>query len=327
MLYRKGEEINMKKLIISSLIFIILGAIIFVGGLAMLKWDFKSLSILKYDTHAYEPQGDFTEIFVDTSTAHINFVVSDNGKAIVVSYEKEKANHLVNVENGVLTIKMNDTRKWYHRIEIDFDTAEITVALPKDEYESLKINAGPGKAKIANALTFNSADINLSTGDIYYSCESSGDVKLSATTGDISVKGSAYNSLCMDVTTGDIEIYGINCTEDITLDFSTGEIEMKNVTCKRFFAKGTTGDIEMENVIGSDLFSLETNTGDIELIGCDAAELNLKATTGDIYGSLLSEKIFITDTSTGKVDTPRGTSGGICQITTTTGNIKMTVEK
>ena len=48
--------------------------------------------------------------------------------------------------------------------------------------------------------------------------------------------------------------------------------------------------------------------------------------TGDVKGSLLSEKIFIPTTDTGDVDVPKTVTGGRCEITTDTGDIKITVK-
>ena len=52
----------------------------------------------------------------------------------------------------------------------------------------------------------------------------------------------------------------------------------------------------------------------------------VNTSTGDVNGTLLSEKIFITDTSTGRVSVPKTTSGGKCEITTSTGDINIGIK-
>jgi hypothetical protein len=52
----------------------------------------------------------------------------------------------------------------------------------------------------------------------------------------------------------------------------------------------------------------------------------MKANTGDIRGSLLSEKIFITKTTTGSVRVPSTASGGTCELITGTGDITVTIK-
>ena len=59
--------------------------------------------------------------------------------------------------------------------------------------------------------------------------------------------------------------------------------------------------------------------------GSDAAEIFVQTSTGDVEGSLLSSKVFIANTDTGKVDVPKSITGGRCEITTDTGDIRISV--
>ena len=81
----------------------------------------------------------------------------------------------------------------------------------------------------------------------------------------------------------------------------------------------------MEHFIASDKLNVVRSTGDVRLVGADAGEIHIETDTGKVSGSLLSEKIFIPRTDTGKIDVPKTTSGGICEITTDTGDIKITI--
>ena len=56
------------------------------------------------------------------------------------------------------------------------------------------------------------------------------------------------------------------------------------------------------------------------------AEVNSLEKTTCVGGTLLSDKVFITDTTTGDVDVPKTTTGGKCEITTTTGDIEIDIE-
>ena len=59
--------------------------------------------------------------------------------------------------------------------------------------------------------------------------------------------------------------------------------------------------------------------------GCDAAEITVKTGTGDVTGTLLSDKVFLTETGTGRIDVPKSTVGGRCEINTDTGDIKIDI--
>lgn len=83
----------------------------------------------------------------------------------------------------------------------------------------------------------------------------------------------------------------------------------------------------MKNVISKEKFSIERSTGDVMFDSCDAAEILVKTDTGDIKGSLLSDKVFITQTDTGSVDVPKTVIGGKCEITTDTGDIRIKIQQ
>ena len=81
----------------------------------------------------------------------------------------------------------------------------------------------------------------------------------------------------------------------------------------------------LKNVIAGEGFSIERSTGDVGFDACDAAAISVKTETDDVTGSLLSSKIFITRTDTGKVDVPTTVSGGVCEIPTDTGHIRISI--
>ncbi|MCQ2427410.1 MAG: DUF4097 domain-containing protein, partial [Clostridia bacterium] len=83
----------------------------------------------------------------------------------------------------------------------------------------------------------------------------------------------------------------------------------------------------LKNVVTEGTIAIERSTGDVRFEGCDADELEISTDTGDVTGSLLSSKVFIAHSDTGRIDVPETTSGGKCKITTDTGDIKLSVKK
>ena len=47
--------------------------------------------------------------------------------------------------------------------------------------------------------------------------------------------------------------------------------------------------------------------------------------TGEVKGTLRSEKIFFTESDTGKISVPKSVTGGRCEITTDTGDIEIEI--
>jgi DUF4097 and DUF4098 domain-containing protein YvlB len=81
----------------------------------------------------------------------------------------------------------------------------------------------------------------------------------------------------------------------------------------------------MNNVIASGNYTIERSTGDVTFNGCDAAELLVEVSTGDVTGTLLTEKVFVVRSSSGKIDVPETITGGKCKITTSTGCIHIEI--
>lgn len=71
------------------------------------------------------------------------------------------------------------------------------------------------------------------------------------------------------------------------------------------------------------MLTIRYTTGSVHLDGCDAAALSIETSTGDVAGSLLTEKVFAAETSTGKIDVPKSTTGDLCEIKTSAGSIRM----
>ena len=106
---------------------------------------------------------------------------------------------------------------------------------------------------------------------------------------------------------------------------STGKAYLSDIACKNLTSTGSTGDISLKNVVSTGKISIERNTGDVTLEASDAIEIFITTETGDVKGSLLTDKVFITKTDTGRIDVPNSITGGRCEITTDTGNIKISI--
>ena len=306
---------------------IAVGLMLFGSMMTALKWDFGGLSTVKYDENEYVLDEAIHSISVVTRTADIVVVPSqEGGSASVSCYEQEKLHHAVSVRDGVLTVELEDTRKWYERIVVmSFKTPKITVTLPAGEYGSLSVKASTGDVEIAKDFAFESIDASVSTGDVKNSASAAKSVAIRATTGGISLENISAGALKLSVSTGRVTLTDVDCAGDVEIEVSTGKSILRDVTCQNLISSGDTGDISLKNVIASGGFSIERSTGDVDFEGCDAAEITIKTDTGDVEGSFLTEKVFIPHSDTGKVSVPDTKSGGVCRITTDTGDIKITI--
>lgn len=289
---------------------VLVGCILFAGVMASINWDFKELATVKYETSTYEISETFDSIFVNTDTTDIVFVVSDNDKCRVECHEEANAKHSVNVKDGTLTIELMEERSLYDSIGyigLNFGSPQITVYLPKTEYTTLLVKGTTSDVEITSDFMFQDVDISLSTGDIH-------------------LENISVDSLDLTVSTGRVTAANITCEGDITIIVSTGDVNLTDIACKSIISSGGTGGISLDKVIAAEKFSFERSTGNVNFNRCDAAEIYVKTGTGGVTGTLLTDKVFITQTNTGSVDVPKTVEGGICEVTTNTGDINLEVQ-
>ena len=295
--------------LVLAVLLILAGGVLFVCTMATLHWDFTKLSTIKYETNTYEISEAFHTITMNTDTADIIFVPSDDEKCRVVCYEETNANHAVTVKDGALTIELVEDKTisdYIRNVGINFESPLITVYLPQAEYKALVIREDTGDVQLPKEIQFESVDISVSTGDITCFASVSGQLKIKTSAGDIRVE---------DVT-----------ADDLDLAVSTGDVQLENIRCNALLASGNTGDISLKNVIATETISIIRTTGDVRFDGADAATIFVETDTGDVTGTLMSAKQFLPQSDAGDIEVPQTSSGGKCEIITSTGDIKLTIQ-
>jgi len=309
----------------ASLVFI--GCIIFGGVMMVLKWDFTKLSTVKYETNDREISENYKNVSIITDTGDVVFVLSESSKTSVVCYEQNNVKHSVAVKDDTLTIEVNDMRKWHEHIGFNFGTPKITVYIPQGEYGTLSVRSTTGDVEIPKEFKFESIDISENTGNIKIYASASEFIRIKASTGDIHVENASANTLELSVSTGEITVSDVTCRGDANINVSTGKTYLTDVECGNLTSTGNTGDILLNNVIVAEKLLIKRSTGDVRFDGLDAAEIFVETDTGEVEGSLLTDKVFIAQTDTGRVDVPKTVTGGRCEITTDTGDIRITVKQ
>ena len=313
-----------KAWLIAAGILILTGCVLFAVLFAGLKWDFSKLSTGKYETNIYEVDKTFGDISFTTDTADISFALSDDGRCRVECYEEENAKHSVSVEDDVLTVKINDKRAWYDYIGFNFESPKITVYLPKTEYNALFIEECTGNVELPKDYSFGSVDISVTTGNVDIFAEIRNGAKVKTSTGNICAENMTAGNLDFSVTTGTITVSNVVCKGDISVNVSTGKANLTDISCKNLTSSGSTGNLSLNHVIAEETMTVKRSTGDIRFKDCDAAEIYIKTSTGRVSGNFLSDKVFVTDTGTGRVSVPETVTGGKCEIKTGTGDIEIT---
>lgn len=311
----------MKKLCIAAAILLVAGIALCIFAAALDGFQEEGLLNQQYSEKTIEIREDFSHIQIDTDTTDVVFSLSEDGSCRILCRETAQQFHTAEVKEGVLSLKQQDARKWYHHIGFNFGTPTMEIYLPKTVYENLAVNGSTGNVTVPKELYFTEAKIVVSTGKILVSgtnCESL-DVKTS--TGEIRILDVNCKNLTAKSSTGRHLLENVQAVENIQLTSSTGNIHFTRGSCQNLTTESTTGRQTMEYVVASGDVSMESGTGDITLSAFDGETIAITTDTGDVTGTILSEKIFFTETDTGRVEVPHCMSGGSCQISTDTGDI------
>ncbi len=133
-----------------------------------------------------------------------------------------------------------------------------------------------------------------------------------------------YEHIGINFGTSKITLYlSKDIYDALSIKTSTGKVSVENLSADTLDITVSTGNIRVTDVVCKGDMKMKVSTGDIKLDKSDAAEIFIKTSTGNVTGTLLTEKVFITQTSTGNIKVPKSIKGGRCEITTSTGNIKI----
>lgn len=290
----------------------------------MANLNSKKITFKKYETNIYNINEEFKNISIITNTANITFLPAKTAR--VVCHEQKNERHLVEVKDGTLFIKIITDQRRYRFIGISFSTPKITVYLPVAQYEQLIINAKTGDISIPKDFCFGDTNIATNTGDIKMLAGALGNATIGTRTGEILLQNTTAANMELLVSTGKIEASNLMCS-DIKINVGTGATVLYNVNCKNIVLDGGSGDTVLKNVIANEKINITRGTADIKFDRIDAAELFIKIRTGDVNGSILSDKVFIINSGTGDVHVPKTNTGGRCEITSRTGDIKIKIAR
>lgn len=257
-------------------------------------------------TKNYPVSGSFSSVSVTEYYADVQLRASRDGSVSVTTRDTQDVTHTVQVVNGTLTISRPEPNLGQRIFHDDDDDPTVIVYLPAGDYGSLTVNTTAGDIESAGQLNFASAN-------------------LTSTAGDIDITGSVTQSLVCTTTTGDVEVNS-PAAGAVQISTNTGDAELTGVSAQSLSIHTNTGDADLERTVAAGAIEISTTTGDIELERSDAASLTLSTTSGDVEGSLLTGKTFSASSTSGRVSVPASTPGaGACNVSTTSGSIRLTV--
>ena len=293
------------------------------------RWYERLFDFGKPFLNVYLPKGEYSALCIDESTGDITIPSDFSFASIDITHSTG------DVFLGASAIG---------EVKIKGSTGDINIE--GITCGSLEVSYSTGKVTMNNVTASGDITTNGSTGDMqlcnlsYKNLTSLGDTGNVEATNLCGAENTAFerstgrvsitNAVCKGniktkTSTGKTEIMGAECA-DLDLVVTTGKSILSDINCANLNTVGNTGDVNLVNVIASGKLDIERSTGDVDFDGCDAAEIYVKTDTGDVVGTLLTDKVFIPRTSSGKIDVPETATGGKCKITTSTGNIEISIK-
>ncbi len=295
-----------KIFVIAAVCCILLGTCLTYFALRKTGFDLSKLSAEEITMKTYDIRDEFKNIEINAVECDVSILPSSDGESHVVCSESEKIINDVRVENGSLIVDRRSNRKWYELFGLfGIKDISITVYLPERQYDFIHLKTVSGEIKTSNDFEFSRAEIYTTSGDVSFTSKKCGD-------------------LFVKTTSGDIEVIGVDC-DNAEFASASGDVDISGLNADGIRIKTTSGEVETQSVILSGEASVETVSGDATIMDSDAKSIIIRTTSGDVCGKLLSPKIFVTDTSSGNVNTSMSNpDGGECRVETVSGDIRVT---
>ena len=288
-----------KKLLLIAGALIVFGGLLFAAAMQTTGWNF--VALLQPETTQTVITQPFSDVEILAGAEDVVLAKSEDGVCKVVFTERHAGEHSAAVKDGKLRIQRQ--KKSLFSL---FSVQETVLYLPQAQYGALAVQSNTGSVSLPRDFTFES-------------------ITVTTDTGEIRCNASAKDGLTLTTDTG--AIFAEDCAAKVLSVFvSTGRTSVMRAECEEFISRGDTGDLEMDDVFAAQMIAVTRDTGDVHMRACDAGELEIKTDTGDVTGSLLSEKVFICRTDTGRITVPETIHGGKCKITTDTGDIRLVIK-
>lgn len=345
---------------------IVVGLMISFISVAVVGFDFAQFDTNDWKTNTYIIDESFENISIEGLEASVSLVPAADGVCKVVCTENDDVYNEIDVVNNTLTIKRIDNEKWHFNIGISMEESIITVYLPEAEYKKLSVDNSSGRIEVPEGFTFVEAKVANNSGKASFEADVKDALTVENTSGGVYVAENQVGSLKVSGSSGGIDIASVSVKDDMEVGNTSGGIRIQDVDCKNMMVKGSSGSIRVssilakgnidarcssgsiqmedvecvsidaenssgsikcDNVIASDEMMLRNSSGGISLEACDAANMRLSATSGSIRGSICSPKKFRADATSGSVDVPESSGDGVCEASTTSGSIKLSINE
>lgn len=288
------------KWIITGISLFLCGVVMFVAGMALLKWDFFSLDTEKYEAKQFaltqEESTAVTRVEWNVDSFPVTVTAGD---AVALDYFESDRRHIsVAVKDGVL--KVTESREWtWHWFSFGGLRHKFSLAVPNDVEFQIKSTNGNvemrgitvGKfsvrgtnndLKISNS-TLSALSIDTTNSTTVLSDVACGDVTIVATNLDLTAQNCVLQSLQVKSTNGDVEISDTVCPQ-ASIRSTNADYNLKRVTTEDLTLHATNLDAEVLLIGVETEYSVQAHGRNLpnSRTGTTAKKVTLSGTNNDV---------------------------------------------
>lgn len=305
---------------------VVFGTIITVTAFLIMGGNIENISKGDYEMIEYKVEDVFNKIEVNALDANVNIFYVENDECKVVCAENEYVKHLVSVSDEKLSISREIKKNILYYTDLFSNSKIINVFLPANSYSELDIKSNSGTIKITDHFEFNQVILNSKSGNIAISdINVNDDLSITAESGSIKVESINAKSISLKSRSGSLSLSKLDVINSLKLNTESGVVKVSNSNSSNITISTTSGSIKLIDVEVKEKLTLTSRSGAVNLENSDAKDLNIKTSSGSVVGTLKTSKIFITTSSSGTIDVPKTTVGGVCEVETKSGNIKFSI--
>ncbi len=315
-----------KTLLMVAGILTIAGLGIFITVWAVNDFEIDKINTYEYTTNTYQIEEEFTDVAIDVEISNISLIKAEEDQVKIVCNESKRTKYNISVANNTLMIETKNSYKWSSFFNFGaWKKEKLELYLPENLYNKLEVKNDMGNVVVNKEIKFKEIKVESSTGnlELYASINK---IVVEMDTGNIKINDVNASTIDLKTSTGIHTLTNVTASSNIYLKTDTGPINLTGVRAVNLRINVETGRVKLNDVIASGRLDVTTSTGSVTLTDCDAGEIYIKTSTGTVNGTLLSPKTFYATSEFGRINVPKTTTGGRCEIETSTGSIKIEIK-
>ena len=262
-------------------IFVILGAIllvagvaVFVGGMTAGGWDFSILNTVRYTQKSYDAEGAVTSVHIEYSNAAIAVEYSETAERVHIDYP----------------VRLNERDEESAQIEITEEGGTLAVIEHVDWEKNLfqwSLGNSPAVRVVLPAGQNIALDLYTQNGSVSLNADGEAlpSLSLHSNNGSISVSGTltVAEDAAFQTDNGSVNVSGVSAAGDLTLRTSNGSMRAENISADSLEARSSNGSLRLADIAAADSLTAKTAHGSVELFGNVTAKmLTVSTSAGDI---------------------------------------------